>query len=508
MDSSNRPIVFMAHICYGSGNRNSARQFEHFGLPADSPFQPGRYITGFSLLAHAFNDAWCTALNLQEAGKDIRYFVMLHDDVEPEDWWVKTLIEDLESSGADMVSALIPLKDQSGTTSTAIDRPGDQYTWERRVTMAEAAKLPEVFTAADCGYPDRALLANTGCWICRFDRPWRHQVNLDGDLRLFFKIDNRIHRHPNTGKWVADCEPEDWFFSRQIQKLGCKVAVTRRVKLTHWGMTPYPNYAVWGDVPYDLPFGHNAGYTPIGETRPEGDFTYETQELTDVKGWLNDSEGQLLTKHAAGKRVLEIGSYCGRSTIWLARMAESVFCVDTWDGRCTPTPHDTLPEFLANMHKHGVIEKITTGGGTIAQVKRGQTVNPVLGEFVNPDFGPFDLIFIDGDHSEEGVKMDIEECLSLLAPDGLMAFHDYGRPTDPGVKKMVDALLIDTGSELIEKSGTVAIIKVQHGGRTEDEQHNHEAGTASCGAGPADCESGSTALANGHASNFAAVCTW
>ncbi len=42
-------------------------------------------------------------------------------------------------------------------------------------------------------------------------------------------------------------------------------------------------------------------------------------ELPDVRGWLNDDEGRLLAKYAEGKRVLEVGSYCGRSTIWMAR---------------------------------------------------------------------------------------------------------------------------------------------------------------------------------------------
>ncbi len=510
MDSSNRPIVFMANICYGSGNRNSARQFEHFGLPANDPLQPGRYITGFSLLAHAFNDAWCTALNMQEAGKDIRYFVMLHDDIEPEDWWVRTLIDDLESSGADMCSALVPLKDTSGATSTAIDSDGlDKFKWERRITMAEAAKLPEVFTAADAGYPDRPLLANTGCWVCRFDRPWRHATDPSGNLKIFFQISNRIHRHPNTGQWVADCEPEDWFFSRQLQAEGGKVVVTRRVKLTHWGMTPYPNYAVWGNVPYDLPFGHNAGYTPIGEPRPEGDFTYESKELADVPGWLNDSEGKLLEKYATGKRVLEIGSYKGRSTIWMARVAESVWAVDKWDGSCTPTPGDTLGEFTANVTKYGVADKITCGGGTIAQVKHNQTVHPTLGEFVNPDFGPFDFVFIDGDHSEAAVKSDIEECLSLLAPDGMIAFHDYDRPTDPGVKVAVDELVyLKQCASIVERAGTVIILEVKNGGRDETGTAVGEARAEMCGTGPDDLGPVSETIANGSQSHFAAVCSW
>ncbi len=129
-----------------------------------------------------------------------------------------------------------------------------------------------------------------------------------------------------------------------------------------------------------------------------------------------------------------------------------------------------------------------------------------MGEFTNPDFA-FDFIFIDGDHSAEGVKADIEEALPLLAPGGLMAFHDYGRPTDPGVKEMVDALLLGTGSELIEKTGTVAVIKVNHGGRDESGTTAEIAGAAVCGTGPDDCGTVSATIANGHQSSFIAVCS-
>jgi predicted O-methyltransferase YrrM len=51
--------------------------------------------------------------------------------------------------------------------------------------------------------------------------------------------------------------------------------------------------------------------------------------------------------------------------------------------------------------------------------------------------GRFDLLFIDGDHSYEGVKADFEMYAPLVRPGGVVAFHDivadvfqrYGRPT-------------------------------------------------------------------------------
>lgn len=62
---------------------------------------------------------------------------------------------------------------------------------------------------------------------------------------------------------------------------------------------------------------------------------------------------------------------------------------------------------------------------------------PISAEF--PD-GHFDLIFIDGDHSYEGCKADIDAWLPKLKIGGFMAGHDYGHERFPGVKKIVDEL--------------------------------------------------------------------
>ena len=57
--------------------------------------------------------------------------------------------------------------------------------------------------------------------------------------------------------------------------------------------------------------------------------------------------------------------------------------------------------------------------------------------------GPVDLVFVDGDHSEEGVRADWELWSPLVAPGGVMLFHDarLGRPGGvglPGPTAVVD----------------------------------------------------------------------
>lgn len=42
---------------------------------------------------------------------------------------------------------------------------------------------------------------------------------------------------------------------------------------------------------------------------------------------------------------------------------------------------------------------------------------------------PFSFAFIDGDHSAEGVRADVDLCLPLMAPGGVLLLHDIEPPT-------------------------------------------------------------------------------
>lgn len=169
----------------------------------------------------------------------------------------------------------------------------------------------------------------------------------------------------------------------------------------------------------------------------------------DVAGWLTEEEGFALSDAAAGRRVLEIGSYCGRSTICLAQAAESVVSVDPHDGRGTPEPRDTYGEMCGNLQRYGVSAKVDVVIGTLQSV---------------PAAGPFGLVFIDGAHDYPAVAADIAAALCRLSPGGQLALHDYrSRPLeydggwDAGVKVAVDELLRG-GAKLVSRVGTVVII--------------------------------------------------
>ena len=200
-----------------------------------------------SLRCHGFNGAWCEALNRREEN-GITHFAMLHDDVIPERFWLDRLMEELPPGG--MVSAVVAIKSDWGLTSTAIDvREGDDLTMPRRLTLKEVHELPETFTAADVGYPGKALLVNTGCWLCGLRQPWVELVH--------FEEINFIVKQTSTGKFHPVADPEDWNFSRQLHKLGVPVVATRKIRVNHCGSFLFGNDTVWGTWDTDAVFAKN-----------------------------------------------------------------------------------------------------------------------------------------------------------------------------------------------------------------------------------------------------------
>lgn len=193
-----------------------------------------------SLLASNFNALWCGALNAVHEGEKIAYFAMLHDDLGLQDFWLDDLIAELERCNLDVLGVVSPIKDVRGMTSVALHNPGDNWRPKCRLTMTEVHQLPETFTSADLGYD---LLINTGCWVCRFDMSWAPLVH--------FTINDRIVIDSKTGRYEAQVEPEDWYFSRLLHELNLRVGATRRLPVQHRGELDFTSATAWGTCAFD-----------------------------------------------------------------------------------------------------------------------------------------------------------------------------------------------------------------------------------------------------------------
>lgn len=204
------------------------------------PNGPSRVIRALgqnAFLGWNFNSLWCMALNQKPRPT---HFAMIHVDVVAlTRYWLDAMIEEMARTRTDLLSVVLPIKDERGMTSTCVESKDGYF---RRLSMKEVSKLPVSFDAATAGFPDRKLLASTGLWIADFRKPWVEKVH--------FEVRDRIVRDAN-GTFIADCLPEDWSFSQQLHRLGCRIMATRCVKATHEGATSYPNYQPWGTMEQD-----------------------------------------------------------------------------------------------------------------------------------------------------------------------------------------------------------------------------------------------------------------
>ncbi len=133
----------------------------------------------------------------------------------------------------------------------------------------------------------------------------------------------------------------------------------------------------------------------------------------DVAGWLTESEAKTLARLARGKTVVEMGSYCGRSTIAMAQLATSVDSIDWHHGDEMSGSGGTLENLRYNLAQYRVEERVRVHKG------RTEDVAPTLPSKV------FDLAFIDAAHDEKNVRIDVSQALRLVKPGGTIAFHDF-----------------------------------------------------------------------------------
>lgn len=164
-----------------------------------------------------------------------------------------------------------------------------------------------------------------------------------------------------------------------------------------------------------------------------------------AKGFMPLDEGLALYAAAAevaapGLPLLEVGTYCGRSTILLADAARAagtvVVTVDHHRGSEEQQPGweyhdpevvdpevgrmDTLPTFRRTLHRAGLEDHV------IAVVGRSPRVAAVWGR-------PVGLVFIDGGHTDEHASADYEGWAPHVAAGGLLVIHDvFPDPADGG----------------------------------------------------------------------------
>lgn len=143
-----------------------------------------------------------------------------------------------------------------------------------------------------------------------------------------------------------------------------------------------------------------------------------------------------LAKSRDVRRILEIGTFNGNTALNLAANTSDDARVVTIDLGPDRKPELPVPEKYLNITDQ------TRVGYQLEDSDYRRKVHQVFGDSARLDWGalggPFDLIFIDGNHHESYVRSDSENALRHRAPGGLIVWHDYGMIAD--VSRVIDEL--------------------------------------------------------------------
>ena len=189
-------------------------------------------------------------------------------------------------------------------------------------------------------------------------------------------------------------------------------------------------------------------------------------------GYMPDDEGLALYDAAVrvGRRgpLLEIGSYCGKSAIYLGAAAREtgavLFSIDHHRGNEEQQPNeewhdprfvdeegrvDTLPVFRATIEGAGLTDVVVGIVGASAVVARSWATS-------------LSFVFIDGGHSLTAATTDYEMWNGHIVPDGVLAIHDVfedpadgGRPPYEIYRMALDSGRFEEGS----RTGSLRILR-------------------------------------------------
>lgn len=133
----------------------------------------------------------------------------------------------------------------------------------------------------------------------------------------------------------------------------------------------------------------------------------------------------LLAELPARKNFLEIGSFEGRSAVWLVENVledgGELLCIDTWGGG---EEHGGLDMDAAEMRFDKNI-KLALEKFPRRKVSKCKGLSTTWLPALAQDRRSFDFIYIDGSHIAKDVLTDACMAWPLLKPDGVMVFDDY-----------------------------------------------------------------------------------
>ncbi len=163
-----------------------------------------------------------------------------------------------------------------------------------------------------------------------------------------------------------------------------------------------------------------------------------------IKGFLDTEEGEFLYEIAKkASRLgpcLEIGSYCGKSTVYLGSACKEsqavLFSVDHHRGSEEQQPGEEYFDPALFNYRSFQTDSFATFRQTLDLAELIDTVVPIVAKSeiaARSWMTPLGMVFIDGGHSHEAAFTDYNSWSNHIVPGGYLLIHDiFKNPADGG----------------------------------------------------------------------------
>jgi predicted O-methyltransferase YrrM len=189
-------------------------------------------------------------------------------------------------------------------------------------------------------------------------------------------------------------------------------------------------------------------------------------DIEHVKGFLAEDEANALYEHSAALScrapVLEIGSYCGKSTIYIGTACKEtggvLYALDHHRGS---EEHQFGEEYHDSDLYDNSVELVDTFKEFRKNIRAAEledTVIPLVTTSKLASRGwatPLSMVFIDGGHSMQAAMTDYQSWAGHIISGGILAIHDLFPNPDEGGQAPITIYRLALASKLFEE---VAIV--------------------------------------------------
>jgi predicted O-methyltransferase YrrM len=149
----------------------------------------------------------------------------------------------------------------------------------------------------------------------------------------------------------------------------------------------------------------------------------------------------LIVRFLRPRRILEIGTYNGMTTLQMALNAPPecvIYTLDLPPDREPSVPSSELDRLVAQSFR----ARFGTSTGSYFRGRDDLHIVQLLGDSATFDYGqaidgPLDLVFIDGAHDYRTKAIDSRNALRLLAPGGVVVWDNYADVCNPEVTRFL-----------------------------------------------------------------------